>query len=319
MHDPSRPRSLSRLTTSVLMAAATHSTIASARAGLDQDMPGSPPFYSSALKAATLNGSLPPAFLNDMVKRILGTMFASGMFDRAPRPRTIEKNVTSPAHSALARKIAAESGVLLKNAAGVLPLRKEQRILVVGDAAASRAVVQAGGSGAVAPPYIVTPLDGVRAAAGGHVGHLPTADATEEAVTRARADVVVVCVAVRCFWPDCGEGHDRPNLSLPLEEDALVARVVKAQSTSGSGKVVVAVVSPGAVLLPWSDSVDGILLQFLPGQEAGNALADLLFGRANPSGRLHTTLPNIENETQMTPEQCKSAGNRLDSDGAALT
>ena len=94
---------------------ATHSTVAAARAGLDQDMPGEPPFYSTSLKLATMNGSLAPSILDGMVRRILGSMFAIGMFDRAPLPRTIQKNVTSPEHSALARLIAAESAVLLQN------------------------------------------------------------------------------------------------------------------------------------------------------------------------------------------------------------
>lgn len=122
------------------------------------------------------------------------------------------------------------------------------------------------------------------------------------------ADVVVVPIGTFS-----GEGNDRESLGFertqklcqlePEEsQDELVRKVAKAAKEAGA-KVVVAMVAPGAALTPWRDEVSSILHGFMPGQSYGAALAAVLLGKTNPSGRLPMTMPNVENEMQMTPEQ----------------
>jgi beta-glucosidase len=112
------------------------------------------------------------------------------------------------------------------------------------------------------------------------------------------ADIVLLTLATTS-----SEGSDRPSLSLGEEQDALVEQI-----SSVNKNLVVNVNTPGAVLLPWSEKVKGLLISWMPGQEAGNALADVLFGKINPSGRLSVTMPNIENEVGFTPEEFPGTG-----------
>jgi len=114
----------------------------------------------------------------------------------------------------------------------------------------------------------------------------------------ARADVALVCIGV-----SSGEGHDRTTLALPAEHDALVKAVAAAQPAT-----VVAVASPGAVLLPWAADVPAVLFSLMAGQSAGDAMADVLFGDVNPSGRLPVTLPNKDNELNFSKAQYPGEG-----------
>ncbi|WP_169542241.1 glycoside hydrolase family 3 C-terminal domain-containing protein [Solirubrobacter soli] len=166
---------------------AVHSTVKSARAGLDLEMPGVssetnpnfidqiwPSFFASKLKTAVLNGSVSQATLDGMVTHILTAMFRIGLFDHPlPNPATVKDAVVStPAHLALSTKIAADGTVLLKNANSLLPLstRSVRSIAVIGDAASENPQTAAGGSAAVLPlQTIVTPLAGITARAGGGV------------------------------------------------------------------------------------------------------------------------------------------------------
>jgi len=94
------------------------------------------------------------------------------------------------------------------------------------------------------------------------------------------------------------EGSDRPNLQLPSDQTALISAVGKANPNGCA-----LVVTPGAVLVPFASDINGLILQFMPGQEEGNAFADVLFGTVNPSARLPVTLPNIDNEIGFTQNQ----------------
>jgi len=266
---------------------ATHSTVPSALAGLDQEMP-SDSFFGAGLLAAIQNGTVSEAVLDDKVLRILTAMYTVGLFDH-PNTGNITANVTSPAHNALARQFAAEAMVLLKNAGGVLPLSTTASIALIGDACSKNPIVHGTGSGSVAPPYVITALQGVSAYAA-NVTYFDSSNLTAAVAGAAAASVAVVCTAITS-----GEGHDRVNISLPWNEDILTAAVAAAQPNT-----VVVVSSPGAILLPWADSVPAILSTFMPGQEAGNAIADVLFGTVNPSGKLPLTFPMIENQVQFT-------------------
>jgi beta-glucosidase len=108
-------------------------------------------------------------------------------------------------------------------------------------------------------------------------------DIERSAKTAAEADVAIVFVAT-----SSSEGHDRGSLSFDGNADELVAKV----AASGVARTVVTAVAPGAALTPWRNSVDAITFGFMPGQEYGNALADVLYGDYNPSGKLPITFPH---------------------------
>ena len=118
------------------------------------------------------------------------------------------------------------------------------------------------------------------------------------------ADVAIVVVGDKS-----SEGRDRANLSFSGAQDDLV-RAVAAAAT----RTVVVGINPGPVLLPWADAVDAVLLMFVPGQEAGHALADVLWGDTNPSGRLPVTLPLSEDQAQLTPAQYPGVSSKAGED-----
>jgi beta-glucosidase len=148
---------------------ATHSTVVAANAGLDMEMPTGVNF-GAALKQAVLSGAVSMATLNEMVRRILTSMFAIGLFDH-PLSGDDSSVVSTSAHQRLAQQITEQGSVLLKNADGVLPLDKNvKKIAVVGADASTDPQVSEGGSGAVLPTgAVVTGLQGIRARAGKNV------------------------------------------------------------------------------------------------------------------------------------------------------
>ncbi len=145
---------------------ATHSTVQSADAGMDQEMPASQ-FYGSALQAAVQSGQVSMATLDDMVSRILTEMFQFNEFNDPPTGST-SAVVTTPAHQALSTAVAEAGTVLLKNTGGTLPLAANGAgtVAVIGPAASPSPVDTGGGSAFVTSPFNVTPLQGIQAAAG---------------------------------------------------------------------------------------------------------------------------------------------------------
>jgi beta-glucosidase len=145
---------------------ATHSTVQSADAGMDQEMPA-PQYYGSALQAAVEDGQVSMATLNQMVARILTEMFRFSEFNDPPAGST-SATVTTPAHQAVSAAVAEAGTVLLKNARGTLPLSADDggTIAVIGPAASSAPTDTGGGSAYVTSTFNVTPLQGLQAAAG---------------------------------------------------------------------------------------------------------------------------------------------------------
>jgi beta-glucosidase len=149
---------------------ATHSTVPSAKAGLDMDMPGGqsfgPNYYGAPLKAAVQSGQVPMATINEMVSRILTEMFRFDLFASPPQG-SLTAPVTSKAHAAVGRAVEESGTVLLKNSGHVLPLEpgRSGRVAVIGSDAGQAAMTSGGGSAGVVPPYTVTPIDGIRARA----------------------------------------------------------------------------------------------------------------------------------------------------------
>jgi len=274
---------------------ATHSTVNSANNGLDMEMPDSS-YFGSALQQAVNNGQVSVNRINDMVTRILVPMFAVGLFD-TPHTGNLNVNVTSAQHNQLARELAEEATVLLKNSKGLLPLKPAgyKTIAVIGDDASKSPIYAGWGSGGVIAPYLVTPLTGIksRVASNVTVTYTDSSNINNAVAAAQAADVAIVCVGVTS-----GEGSDRANLGLGGNSDSLVSAVAGAQPNT-----VVVVHAPGAVLMPWSDQVQSILTPLLPGQEDGNALAAVLFGDVNPSGRLPVTFPAQQSQNPLNTTQ----------------
>ncbi len=280
---------------------ATHSTVAAAQAGLDQEMPGGR-YYGAALRKAVEQGRVSMALLNRHVLRILVTMFGQGLFDR-PQHGNWQANVLSRSHDRFARKVAEQGTVLLKNEADLLPLSPGGSIAVVGADANALPVIEGGGSSYVIPPYIVTPLEGLRRRAGksARVVYADGSNLAQAASVARAARTAIVFAGV-----SESEGADRPNLELPGNQDQLISAVAAANPNT-----VVVLNTGGAVLMPWIRQVRAVVEAWYPGQEDGNAIAAVLFGDVDPSGRLPLTFPRAETQVPIaTPRQWPGVNGR---------
>lgn len=278
---------------------ATHSTNESALHGLDQEMPGAD-YFGDALAEAVTEGAIREALIDEKAVRIVTSMVAVGLLDSAESNYgNLTANVTSPAHSRLAREIAAAAIVLLKNDGAVLPLEpaSTRRVAVLGVAAHDDPIVTGSGSGRVLPAHVVTGLQGIQEVveqSGGQVEYFASLSAAALAAT-STADAAVVFVGT-----SSGEGSDRANLTLSETDNALVDAVLAVQPT----KTIVVASTPGALVLgDWVDAVPAVLVSWLAGQEMGHACADILFGAVNPSGRLPVTFPHVDNEISFSEAQ----------------
>ncbi len=272
---------------------ATHSTVASANAGLDQEMPGDK-YYGPALKAAIQNGQVSVTTLDEHVRRILVTMFRYGLFDKQ-QTATWDAYVRTPAHAAFSLRAAEQGTVLLKNADSVLPLSETQSIAVIGAAGGVKPKASGGGSSGMVAPYVVTPVEGIRKRLGGRAGvsYADGSDLTKAAEVAHAADIAIVFVNT-----DDSEGKDRPNLELPNHQDELVQAVAAANPNT-----IVVLNTGGPVLMPWIEKVRGLVEAWYPGQEDGNAIAAILYGDVNPSGRLPLTFPRTATEIPTSTKE----------------
>ena len=270
---------------------AVHSTGPSALAGLDLEMPTGI-YFSDPLSAAVQSGQVPMSMIDNKLIRRLATMIRFGIFDNPP----VNTPVPTQADGLIARRIAEAGMVLLKNDGGVLPLNAIQlhSIAVIGPYASS-AMTGGGGSSMVVPAYTVDPVPGIQARVGSSVKvTLSTGSNISQAIAMAQsADVAIVMVG-----DSEAEGVDHA-ISLSGNQDQLVAAVAAANPHT-----VVVVKSGSAVLMPWVSSVPAILEAWYPGEEDGNAVAAVLFGDVNPSGKLPVTFPvNVGDLPANTPAQ----------------
>lgn len=287
---------------------ATHSTVTSVRAGLDQELPVGLFLSETALTLALDLGEIHVADIDRSVLRILTAMYTIGLFDRADVvPGDPLADVTSDEHSALAREIAGRSIVLLKNSKSLLPInrRRLKRVAVFGD----ETTVSGEGSGHVTPRHghSVTATEGISSALIGlnvTVEYFKPSSSDKDQVLKDAAEFARSCdIAVVVVATTSCEGYDRPSLELGGGQNDLVTAVL-----SGNSRTVVMVHSPGAALMPWATDASAILVGWMPGEQAGNALADVIFGSVNPSARLPLTMPNKDNEIEFTKEQFPGVG-----------
>ena len=282
---------------------ATESTANAANNGLDQEQPNQQ--YFSTLGTAVSSGQVSQSRLDNMVHRILRAMYEVGVFDY---PQKIQA-IPAAADAAVAQDIEEQGAVLLKNAANQLPLNSStiQSIAIIGSNA-NIAVLSGGGSAQVqpiggsmtgpqpCPPCWATvtwdlssPMAAIQAKApSAKVQYADGSDATAAAALAASSQVAIVFVSQ---W--ASEGMDETSLSLtdltsatPINQDALVAAVAAANPNT-----IVVIESGGPILMPWLSQVGAVLEAWYPGQSGGPAIADLLFGVTNPSGKLPLTFP----------------------------
>lgn len=275
---------------------AMDASVAAANAGLDMQMPDSC-FFGPRLKQAVSAGSVSTARLDDMVRRILRAEFRFGLLDR-PATGSPAAVVTTPQHAALARTVAENGTVLLKNTRNLLPLAAAttHSIAVIGAAAGAGVVGSGGGSAHVIAPSIVTPYEGIAARAGNgvHVGFDDGRDRGRAASLAARSDVAIVFVAVHEK-----ESQDLANISLAESDNNLIEQVAAANPNT-----VVVLNTGSAVTMPWLHAVQGVFAAWYPGQQYGDAIAALLFGDTNPSGKLPVTFPtSLEQVPAHTAQQ----------------
>lgn len=267
-------------------AAAQWSTIAAANAGTDLELPQAVFYRPEALRAAIDAGQLSEAVINDAVRRYLRTMFAFGVFDRVER--TYGTGFDVAAHAEVARRAAEEAIVLMKNDQNLLPLDAAglTKIVVIGPQA--DAYKSGGGSSEVRPSNPVTPFAGIRARAGENVEVVLDQGRVPEAAARAAA---AADVAIVIATDTQTEFVDKPCLSLECPPaDGLQDQVIEAVAAANPNTIVV-LETGGPVLMPWIARVPAVVEAWYPGQEGGHAIASVLFGDVNPSGRLPATFP----------------------------
>jgi beta-glucosidase len=302
----------------------THSTEKAVLAGLDVQsgaMLDRAPFFGRPLREAVAAGRVPQARIDDMVRRILRSLFATGVIDASYRPAT--NPVDPAAHRLVARTVAENGIVLLKNAGDLLPLSPEtRRILVIG-ARADTGVLSGGGSSSVTPPgslrlpgtnlmgfetekvyHPSSPLSAIRSEVSGKVSYADGTDIAETAQSARDADVVIVFAEE---WRT--EALDATGLALPGHQNALIEAVAAVNP-----RTIVVLETGGPVTMPWLDKVPAVLEAWYPGSAGGEAIASILFGRVNPAGRLPLTFPADEGQlprpTQSDPALMASSPGR---------
>ncbi len=280
---------------------AVHSV--SIRQGLDQESGTMPNqgFFGSRLRDALAGGAATETDVDRSAFRILRTMYSLGLVDHPPAPAPIDFE----AHGRVAQAVAEAGMVLLKNDGDLLPIAASaRRILVVGDHAdvgvlsgggGSSQVNPVGGAALVAPAAFgkrlyarSSPLQALRE-------RLPDATITfddgtdvQRAAAAARGSDLVLVFAEQFTT----ESLDVPDLNLPDNQDRLIAAVAEANP-----KTAVILETGGPVLMPWLDKVGAVLEAWYPGQRGGQAIARVLDGDVNPSGRLPVTFPATIDQT----------------------
>ncbi|WP_243079316.1 glycoside hydrolase family 3 C-terminal domain-containing protein [Pantoea sp. MQR6] len=299
---------------------ATHSAAKAALAGLDVQSGANldqQVWFDQPLKDAVTAGEVPQSRIDDMVRRILRSLFTVGAIEHPAQPHG---DIDYMAHRLLAQREAEQGIVLLKNSHQTLPLKRGAAKLLVVGAHADHGVLSGGGSSAVTPVgslrlpgvdfmgietekvfHPSSPFWGIRAESGAaEVTYLSgenIAEATEQART---ADAVIVFAEE---WRS--EALDAQGLSLSDEQNLLI-QAIAAQNQ----QTIVVLETGGPVTMPWLDAVAAVVAAWYPGSGGGEAIAGVLFGRVNPSGRLPITFPASEAQLphpeQIDPESTTS-------------
>ncbi|MDF2614223.1 MAG: glycosyl hydrolase [Clostridia bacterium] len=259
------------------------------KAGLELEMPSSNGVNDKKIVEAVKNGTLSESVLDEAVERLLTIIFKG--VDNRKENASYDKE----SHHKLAREVARECMVLLKNENNILPLKKGSKLAIIGSFAKTPRY-QGGGSSHINPTKIDNILEEIQKSVGSSTavsyteGFSLTSDDIDENLfaeakeAAAHADTAVIFAGL----PDSyeSEGYDRKHMRMPENQIKLIEEVAKVQSN------VVVVLSNGSPIeMPWINHVKAVLEGYIAGQAAGGAVADLLFGNANPCGKLAETFP----------------------------
>jgi beta-glucosidase len=280
---------------------AAHSIEKASAAGMDHEEPNEY-FYGPRLKEAVESGKVPMSEVDDHVRRILRSMFATGVVDDPPQKGVVDVM----AGFEIAQRLAEQGMVLLKNDHQRLPLdaSRVKSIAIIGGHA-DVGMVSGGGSAQVDPPggnvimppgkrattwgvpawFPTSPLRAIRASAPNtKVDFDPGNDLDSAASLAKGADVAIVFA-----WRAETEGSDAPNLSLPGNQNDLIAKVAAANPNT-----IIVLETGNPVAMPWLGEVSTVLEAWFAGSSGDKALANILFGDVNPSGKLPMTFPKSE-------------------------
>jgi beta-glucosidase len=307
---------------------AVHGVANDANAGLDQESGytlDDKPYFGATLAQALDAGEVSPARLDDMVVRIVRAMAANGLIDHPTRPG----GQIDMAADAKVSQTDAESGlVLLKNTAGLLPLAGGAAKIVVIGGHADKGVIAGGGSSTVFPEGVTAvpdleprkwpgpvvfdpspPLAAILARAGAeHVSWVDGADVAAAVQAAKTADLVIV------FGTQWTAESQDAALSLDDGQDALIDAV-----TAANPKSVVVLETGGPVRMPWLEKAGAVLEAWYPGSNGGEAIARVMFGEVDASGRLPVTFPRDESQLPRPHLDGQGGHNGNNADGAPFT
>jgi len=280
---------------------ATHSTIPAANAGLDQQSGwafDASNYFEGALRDAVNSGHVSRARLDDMARRIVRPMFATGLYDD-PVKGDVSHTIDFAAHAKITQAAAEEGIVLCKNV-GILPLAKSVRTIALIGGHADKGVLSGGGSAQVYPVggtavpnegptgfpgpiifYPSSPMKGLQSRVAAIITYHDGKDLKAAAALAVRSDIAIVFATQ---WT--AESFDVPDLNLPNKQDQLIAAVASANKNT-----IVVLQTGGPVLMPWLAKVGAVLQAWYPGTSGGEAIARVLTGEVNPSGHLPATFP----------------------------
>jgi len=281
--------------------------ITSFNGGLDQELVA-PRFFTPAnINAAIDDGEVTEQQVEHAAFLVVRSYIRAGLFDH-PMPTSPATDESTPAHQALSLRIAEQGSVLLKNSGSILPLTGDDKsIAVIGPTASDAGANgvndqtvcnEAGAEGSGSPCQTISaPLTAITARAAQDGATVTYDDGSNTASAAAAA--AAVKVAIVFVYTNEGEGADAPNLSLYGNGDALVSAV-----SAANPNTIVVLETGSAVTMPWLSSVKGVMEAWYPGQRGGTAIASLLYGDTNFSGRLPITFPVSQSDLpEQTPAQ----------------
>lgn len=258
-------------------------------AGQDLEMPGNNGLNNLSLIEAVNQGQISEELLNERVARVIDLILKS--------KETLNKNKDAfdkEEHHNFARKVSSESIVLLKNQNNILPLNKNQKIALVGEFA-KKPRYQGSGSSLINPLNLTNAYDAFFEELGDNLIYAPGYSIKNETIDMnlekeaieiaSKADVVLIMAGLTDIFES--EGFDRLHLNIPNNHNHLINEILKVNKN-----VIISLANGSPILMPWKDKVKGIIEQYLGGEASGEALADVVFGKVNPSGKLAETFPN---------------------------
>lgn len=267
---------------------AMNDRIAAFKVGCDLEMPDSCGFFDAAVKQAVEEGILDESYIDESVERILKLALKA----KSVRERIgTEVSLAKEEHHELAKRIASESAVLLKNENHILPVSRYKKVVLCGSMA-EMLRYQGAGSSHINPTKLTSlkdALENIGDQIAYYPGYEPDGTRNEEELEKAvagakEAEVVIVAAGL----PDSyeSEGYDRVHMRMPESQNELIHRLAQINPN-----LVVVLMGGSPVEMPWIHEVKAVLNLYLGGQAAGEAAADLLYGIENPSGKLAETYP----------------------------